>query len=246
MSDGERTQSVEMEEIGSLEIPRAIAQSGRRYVPEVDGPQAKREDQAMCSETTCGQPGSGLHRLGGACHRGEAFGISSVEIGLLTTASEAESFATMRDWINRRPIVANGAARLAYGGKSDKLDKLWFLCTGHSVTITASTQGKKIRAKKIALPTRTETGDCQNNSRSRTARSSAGRRRIWLKGATTVGKISTVRTSTNANIQAKGRESAEYCRVRQQREIPATLATRVKNQSTVEGAIKPMKEGAPV
>ena len=47
VSESERAESVEMQKVRALEIAGAIKQAGRGHVPQVDGPEAEREDEAV-------------------------------------------------------------------------------------------------------------------------------------------------------------------------------------------------------
>ena len=50
VSQRERAERVEMQEVCAFEVAGAIEQAGRGHVPDVDGPQAEGEDQAVGAE----------------------------------------------------------------------------------------------------------------------------------------------------------------------------------------------------
>jgi hypothetical protein len=54
MSEGERAKSVEVKEVRAFEVAGATEEARSRYIPEVDRPQAEREDKAVGAETLGG------------------------------------------------------------------------------------------------------------------------------------------------------------------------------------------------
>ena len=57
VSEGERTESIEMQKVRALEIAGPIEQAGSGHVPQVDQPKAEREDQSVGAQALDGDPG---------------------------------------------------------------------------------------------------------------------------------------------------------------------------------------------
>lgn len=56
VSERNRTKRIEMKKIRPLEIAGAINQARRGDVPEINRPQAQRENESMCTQATGGDP----------------------------------------------------------------------------------------------------------------------------------------------------------------------------------------------